>query len=394
MSADWGISKATASNGAVYADLDNDGDLDLVINNLNAQAGVFENQLNKLSEQAKTAFLKIRFEGANNNKFGIGVRVEAFGNGRTLVQENFTVRGFQSSVAPEIHLGLGDIQLLDSLKVIWPGGGSQTLNKVEVNRSLVFREIDAQTTLLPIETKGDPLLNKLPPGKTGLQFTHLEDEFNDFNNQPLIPFKLSHIGPAMAVGDANADGYMDIYLGGAKGQNGALYIQTKDGKFKKSHLSIGEEELDQDEVFAIFLDNEQNGKPDLLVFRGGETLDARSEGNNTIFKNEMKDGFSTKQQLCIVSDVQVSVALSADINDDGLQDLVIAGRNVTGKYGLIPRSYILRNKGGNEFEDITARIAPELKFIGMVMMLLGWIWIKTASWIWSSWGIGCRLRFS
>ncbi|TXE08916.1 VCBS repeat-containing protein [Algoriphagus aquimarinus] len=366
MSADWGISKATASNGAVYADLDNDGDLDLVVNNLNAQASVFENQLNKISGKDKTTFLKLRFEGARNNKFGIGARVEAFSKDQTLIQENFTARGFQSSVAPEIHLGLGDIQFLDSLKVTWPGGGSQTLKKVEVNRSMIFREIDAQSPPLPIETKRTPLLKKLPYEITGLEFFHMEDEYNDFNHQPLIPFKLSHSGPAMAVGDANADGYMDIYLGGAKGQKGALFVQTKDGKFKNSSLFIGEEKLNQDEVFAVFLANEQTGKPDLLVLKGGETPDARREGNNTLFTNEGAAGFSKKQQLSIDADIQVSMVLPADIDGDGLQDLVIAGRNVAGKYGLIPRSYILRNKGGNEFEDITARIAPELEFIGMV----------------------------
>lgn len=365
MGADWGISKATVSNGAVYADLDNDGDLDLVVNNLNAQAGVFENQLNKLSGKGKTSFLQLRFEGAGNNKFGIGVHVEAFSKDRTLVQENFTSRGFQSSVAPEIHLGLGNIQFLDSLKVIWPGGGSQTLKKVEVNRSLVLREIDAQTNPLPIETKRETLLHKLPSGITGLEFFHMEDEYNDFNHQPLIPFKLSHSGPALAVGDANADGYMDVYLGGAKGQKGALFVQTKDGKFKNSSLFIGEEVLDQDEVFAVFLDNDQKGKPDLLVFKGGEMPNIQGEGNNTLFANVGNARFSKKKQLPIDADIQISVVLPADIDGDGLPDLVIAGRNVAGKYGLIPRSYILRNKGGNEFEDITARFAAELEFIGM-----------------------------
>ncbi|MEB2775666.1 VCBS repeat-containing protein [Algoriphagus sp. D3-2-R+10] len=366
MGANWGISKATASNGAVYADLDNDGDLDLVVNNLNAQAGIFENQLNKIPGNDRTTFLKIQFEGARNNKFGIGTRVEAFSENRTLVQENFTARGFQSSVAPEIHLGLGDIQFLDSLKVTWPGGESQTLKKVEVNRSLVFKEIDAQTPPLPIETKRDPLFHKIPSGITGLEFFHMEDEYNDFNHQPLIPFKLSNTGPAMALGDANADGYMDVYLGGAKGQTGALFVQTKDGKFKRSSLFIEGEELDQDEVFAVFLNNEQKEKPDLLVFNGRDIPDTQTEGNNTLYTNLGNNHFSKKKQLPVDADILVSVVLPADIDGDGLLDLVAAGRNVTGKYGLIPRSYILRNKGGNEFEDITARIAPELEFIGMV----------------------------
>ncbi|MEB2781509.1 VCBS repeat-containing protein [Algoriphagus sp. C2-6-M1] len=364
-SAAWGFSKATVSNGAVYADLDNDGDLDLVVNNLNEQAGIFENQLIQKLYSDKSSFLKIRFEGNGNNKFGIGARVEAFSMDQTLVQENFTSRGFQSSVAPEIHLGLGDTQFLDSLKVIWPGGGSQTLKKVEVNKSLVFKEIDAQTPTLPIESKRDPLLQKLSSEIIGLEFFHLEDEYNDFNHQPLIPFKLSHNGPAIAVGDANADGYMDIYLGGAKGQKGALFIQTKEGKFKNSSQLIKEEELDQDEVFSLFLDNEQNGKSDLLVFKDGVVSDASTEGNNTLFTNEGSAGFSKNRQLSIDAGIQVSVVLPADIDEDGMDDLIILGRNVAGKYGQVPRSYILRNNGGNEFEDITALIAPELEYIGM-----------------------------
>lgn len=365
MSTAWGFSDATVSNGAVYADLDNDGDLDLVVNNLNEQAGIFENQLIQKFNSDKSSFLKIRFEGSENNKFGIGARVEAFSKGQTLVQENFTSRGFQSSVAPEIHLGLGNIQFLDSLKVIWPGGRSQTLKNVEVNQRLVLRETDAQSITLPIETKRDVLLHKLPSEITGLEYFHLEDEYNDFNHQPLIPFKLSHSGPAIAVGDVNTDGYMDIYLGGAKGQKRALFLQTKEGKFKNSSLVIGPEELDQDEVFALFLDNEKNGKPDLLVFNGGENSDASRKLNNSLFTTDGTATFSKKQQLPIDPDIQVSAVLPADIDEDGLEDLIILGRNVSGKYGLIPRSYILRNSGGNEYEDVTERIAPELEYIGM-----------------------------
>ena len=367
VSSSWNVSKKNISNGSAYADLDNDGDLDLIINNINAAAEILENQQAQQVGKTKNNFLKIRFKGLGANKFGLGSRVEAFGNSKLIIQENFTSRGFQSSTAPEVHLGLGEISSLDSLKVIWPSGKIEKFTNVNANQTLTVDESAAKASPSYLAQIKAPFLKVIENELSGLNFDHYEDNFNDFNYESLLPHKLSQEGPALAVGDVNGDGREDVYVGGASGQAGTLFVQVNGGKFQKSNQPILEKDAALEDTEAIFFDSNKDGFLDLVVGRGGNVADPNdSGGQSKIYLNNGKGEFQQSINLPLEKNVQVSVILAHDFDEDGLEDLMVGGRNVAGKYGQIPRSYLLKNLGGNRYQDITNQIAPELANLGMV----------------------------
>lgn len=374
VSQNWGITTKTSSNGAVYADLDNDGDLDLIVNNINAKAEILENRLSQSPNYTgKSNHLKIRFKGLANNKFGIGTRVEAYHHPSIIVQENFNSRGFQSSTAPEILLGLGEIKELDSLKIIWPSGKTQNLKNVAVNKTITVQETNALSTHIFPQPVQNRKLQVLDNHTTGLDFTHTENKYNDFNLEPLIPHKLSQEGPALAKGDVNGDGKEDIYVGGASGQAGVLYIQNKEGIFEPTKQPVFEEHASMEDTYAIFFDSNQDGFQDLVVGRGGNMpLSKTDSASAIIYLNNGKGEFLTSTILPLDQNTQVSVILAYDFDQDGLDDLMIGSRNVVGKYGQSPKSYLLKNLGNNKYEDVTKQFAPELEYLGMV---------KDAAWI-------------
>jgi enediyne biosynthesis protein E4 len=367
VSATWNVSRKNISNGSAYADLDNDGDLDLIINNINSTAEILENQQAQQLGKAKNNFLKIRFKGLGANKFGLGSRVEAFGNGKQIIQENFTSRGFQSSTAPEVHLGLGEINSLDSLTIIWPSGKIQKFTNVKANQILTVDESAAKTFSSYLAPTKAPFLKVVENELSGLNFDHYEDNFNDFNYESLLPHKLSQEGPALAVGDVNGDGREDVYVGGASGQAGHLFIQSQGGKFQKSNQPIFEKDAALEDTEAIFFDSNKDGFLDLVVGRGGNVADPNDTGGQSkIYLNNGKGEFQQSISLPLEKNAQVSVILAHDFDQDGLADLMVGGRNVAGKYGQIPRSYLLKNLGENRYQDITNQIAPELANLGMV----------------------------
>lgn len=367
VSSTWNIPKKSISNGAAYADLDNDGDLDLIINNINASAEILENQQAQQLDQSKSKFLKVRFKGINANKFGIGSRLEAFGNKGQIIQENFTSRGFQSSTAPEILLGLGEMTRIDSLKIIWPSGKVEKLTNVQVNQTLTVDESEAKAVPSFLVQAKESFLKVVENSLSGLDFEHFEDNFNDFNFESLLPHRLSQEGPALAVGDVNGDGREDLYVGGAAGQAGTLFIQMKEGKFEKSKQAIFEMDAPFEDTEAIFFDSNQDGFLDLVIGRGGNRVNSKEElGQSKIYLNNGRGEFREHISLPLEKNAQVSVLLAHDFDQDGLEDLMVGGRNVAGKYGQIPRSYLLKNLGNNLYQDITHQIAPKLAHLGLV----------------------------
>jgi hypothetical protein len=373
VSSTWNIAQKNFSNGAAYADLDNDGDLDLIINNINAAAEILENQQAQQTDKTKNNFLKIRFKGLETNKFGIGSRVEAYRNKEQIIQENFTSRGFQSSTAPEVHLGLGEIRTLDSLKIIWPSGKIEKFTNVQANQTLTVNESEAKTGPSYLVQTKESLLKVVDNNLSGLDFDHYEDNFNDFNYESLLPHRLSQEGPALAVGDVNGDSREDLYVGGAAGQAGTLFLQVKLGKFEKSNQAIFEKDALYEDTEAIFFDSNKDGFLDLVIGRGGNISNSSdSGGQSKIYLNNGKGEFQDSIILPLEKNAQVSVILVHDFDKDGLEDLMIGGRNVAGKYGQIPRSYLLKNLGENRYQDITNQIAPELANLGLV---------KDAAWI-------------
>ena len=367
VSATWNVSRKNISNGSAYADLDNDGDLDLIINNINAAAEILENQQAQQLGKAKNNFLKIRFKGLGANKFGLGSRVEAFGNGKQIIQENFTSRGFQSSTAPEVHLGLGEINSLDSLTIIWPSGKIEKFTTIKANQTLTVDESAAKAFPSNLaQTKG-PILKIVENSVSGLDFDHYEDNFNDFNYESLLPHKLSQEGPALAVGDVNGDGREDVYVGGASGQAGSLFVQVNGGKFQKSNQPLFEQDAALEDTEAIFFDSNKDGFLDLVIGRGGNVANPNDTGEQSkIYLNNGKGEFQQSINLPLEKNAQVSVILAHDFDQDGLEDLMVGGRNIAGKYGQIPRSYLLKNLGGNRYQDVTNQIAPGLANLGMV----------------------------
>lgn len=368
VSLEWGISEKNISNGAIYVDLDNDGDLDLVINNINQPAGIYENRLGQFSDRiSRINHLKVRFKGLGWNKFGIGARVELYYQNQVQVQENFVSRGFQSSTAPEVHFGLGNAENLDSLKVIWPSGKTETLKNVKANSSLVLEESKAITTAKSNYNSKVSILKVLGKESTGLDFDHVENAYNDFNTEPLLPHKLSREGPALATGDLNGDGREDIFVGGASGQAGVVFLQSKEGRFFPMNQPLLEEDSFLEDVCAVFFDSNGDGFMDLLVGRGGNISYPNDEGKSTIiYLNDGKGEFSKRINLPLETNAQVSVVKAVDFDRDNLVDLMIGGRNVAGKYGLSPRSYLLKNLGDNRYEDVTKNAAPDLEYLGMV----------------------------
>jgi hypothetical protein len=367
VSATWNVSRKNISNGSAYADLDNDGDLDLIINNINAAAEILENQQAQQLGKAKNNFLKIRFKGLGANKFGLGSRVEAFGNGKQIIQENFTSRGFQSSTAPEVHLGLGEINSLDSLTIIWPSGKIEKFTTIKANQTLTVDESAAKAFPSYLAPTQEPILKVVENALSGLDFDHYEDNFNDFNYESLLPHKLSQEGPALAVGDVNGDGREDVYVGGALGQAGNLFVQVNGGKFQKSNQPLFEQDAALEDTEAIFFDSNKDGFLDLVIGRGGNVANPNDTGEQSkIYLNSGKGEFQQSINLPLEKNLQVSVILAHDFDQDGLEDLMVGGRNIAGKYGQIPRSYLLKNLGGNRYQDVTNQIAPGLANLGMV----------------------------
>lgn len=283
VSSTWNIPKKNSSNGAAYADLDNDGDLDLIINNINATAEILENQQAKQLDKTKNNFLKIRFKGLGGNTFGVGSRVEAFGKNGRMIQENFTSRGFQSATAPEVHLGLGEINSLDSLKIIWPSGKIEKFTNVKANQTLTVHESEAKTGPGYLAKTKESFLKVVENNLSGLDFEHYEDNFNDFNYESLLPHRLSQEGPALAVGDVTGDGREDLYVGGAAGQPGTLFIQANGGKFEKSNQAIFEKDAPLEDTEAIFFDSNKDGFLDLVIGRGGNVANPIDSGGNPKF---------------------------------------------------------------------------------------------------------------
>jgi hypothetical protein len=368
LSRKWGFSEKSISNGAVYVDLDNDGDLDLVVNNINEQAGIFQNRLDQISgDTADKNYLKVKFEGQNRIKFGIGARVEIYSKNQVQVRENYTSRGFQSAVAPELHFGVGSHEILDSVKIIWPSGKSETFTQVRVNSTLVMKETDASISSKPTPLPEKSRVRVLERNSTGLEFIHLENEYNDFNVEPLLPHKLSKEGPALTIGDLNGDGREDVFVGGASGQAGVVFLQNKEGKFFPMVQPLLEEDAFLEDVCAELLDVNGDGAMDLVVGRGGNLpLPTEEVGSTILYLNDGNGRFYKKIPLPLEINTQVSVVRSVDFNQDGLMDLMIGGRNVPGKYGLSPRSYLLKNLGDHQFVDVTKEVAPDLEYLGMV----------------------------
>src|SRR5437773_1423437 len=365
-SAAWGLDTLSFSNGAAYGDLDGDGALDLVVNNVNQEAFVYRNNARTLTQNR---FLQVRLEGAGANRFAIGAKVTLWSGTRQFFQELEPTRGFQSSVDYILTFGVGQRDTLDSVKVEWPGreGRVSLLTKVATNQRLTVRQSEAVVPRAPSPQSLTPLFTDVTD-QVGLPYTHRENEFVDFDREPLIPKLLSTEGPMVAVADVNGDGLDDMFIGGAKGQAGRLLVQQPDGRFVSTNEKLLEQDRLSEDLGAVFFDADGDGRPDLYVVSGGSELASSRDPalQDRPYLNDGRGRVGKAIGSLPPEDVSGSRVVAADYDGDGDVDLFVGGRLVPWHYGEARRSLLLQNDGRGHFTDVTKRLAPELERVGMV----------------------------
>ncbi|MEO8412473.1 MAG: VCBS repeat-containing protein [Ginsengibacter sp.] len=357
----WGINIPSNSNGAAYADLDNDGDLDLVTNNINQPAFIYENETNK---QSNGNYLEVNLKGTTGNTQGIGAKVSIYSKGRQQYLEQMPSRGFQSSVSPVLHFGLGSDNEVDSLWVFWIGGKRQIITHVKANQFITLDEKNAASPHKVPKTI-TPLFHEV---KSPINFSDRSNTINDFLRQSLLVNPMSFFGPCLVQADVNGDGLEDVFAGGGNGQPGFLYLQQKNGQFIKNAGTAFDVDKMSEDVDAVFFDANGDGFIDLYVCSGGDddyTVDDPLL-QDRLYINDGKGNFTKSTDALPAMRTSTGCARVADANGDGYPDIFIGGRVIPGRYPEIPESYLLINDGKGHFKNNIALLAPELQKIGMV----------------------------
>ena len=365
----WGMSRPSFSNGAAYADLDNDGDLDVVVNNINDSAFVYRNQLYE-NERDEHNFLRVALEGSEINPQGIGAKILIrYGEGKVQYVENVRYRGYLSTMEEQQHFGLGEYSAVDSLLIIWPDGKRQLLLGILANQTVTLAYSDAQ------EVSSQDINQEIIPSASaralfreaaenyGIQFEHQEQDMIDFNWQRTLPHKLTQNGPGIAVGDVNGDDLDDFYIAGSANQSGTLFLQTTDGVFS---LTIPKIDSASEELGVLLFDVDGDDDLDLYAVSGSYEFQSGSEElQDKLYRNDGQGQFTLDQTALPEMLTSGSCVKAADYDQDGDLDLFVGGRVIPGSYPIPPASYLLRNERGT-FSNVTADLVPELDSLGMV----------------------------
>ena len=365
----WGFTQSSFANGAAYGDLDNDGDLDLVINNENGPAFIYKNNSRELN---KNNYIAVLLKGKGNNTFAIGSKIKVYKGDQLFLREVVPSRGFQSSVDYKQEIGLGAITEIDSMIIIWPDRSYTKIDHPAINQTHTITQNNEKNILPDIKTKNanDFLLHLV---KSNFD-KHTEDDNTDFYYELNLPKMLSREGPKAAVGDINGDGLPDVYIGGAEGHPGQIYLQTNDGQFVKKPEPAFDQFADFEDEAVLFFDADHDGDLDLFIGPGGNNNPPYSrQMQNRLFKNDGKGNFTLDANAFTSNQqgVNTAIAIAYDFNHDGYPDLFVGGRSVPKEYGTTPSSFLFVNDGNGHFTDIAKTKNPDIANIGMVT---GAIW--------------------
>jgi hypothetical protein len=357
--------QSTYSNGAVYADLDNDGDLDVVVNNIDDPVMVYENKHN---DNGDRSFVDVTLKGSIQNVNAIGAKIVLFANGGIRTYENYPVRGFQSSMQIPMHIGLEKTKI-DSMFLIWPDNSYQPVQVTDTHLTFTYKkdlpkfDYKRITSFHPNATRPMEDITS----KTDLEYKHEEDPYIEFNREPLIPHMVSTEGPALAVADINHDGLEDVFIGSSKTFHNAIFLQQPGGKFIRTEQPGMMPDSMYEDVDAVWTDVNNDGNPDLVIATGGNEYYADDEHLlPRVYLNDGKAHFTRLQNAFPNLYETFSCVVPYDFNGDGFTDLFLGGRTIPWEYGKTPRSYLLQNDGTGKFIDVTDKYAKELADVGMV----------------------------
>jgi hypothetical protein len=357
----WGLGKPSFSNGAAYSDLDNDGDLDLVINNLNQPAFVFKNNSR---EKLKNHFIGFNIKGLGNNSFAVGTKIKVFANNQIFSKDIIPARGFQSSIDYTQIIGLGKSTKIDSVQILWPNLTQSVFAPTKIDSVYTIQ----QGNIAAVPFKISSSTSKHVFTEVAQNFDkHQENEHIDFYAERMLPRLLSREGPATATADINGDGKLDLFIGAAKDLGGQIYIQQANGSFSKKLQPAFETFRNREDVTASFFDADNDGDSDLFIGSGGnDRLNAEGALNHRLFLNNGKGIFTLQTNAFPDYAFNCSVAVPMDFDQDGDFDLFVASRNTPYKYGVAPKSYIYVNDGKAHFTDQTLNLSKEIDQLGMV----------------------------
>lgn len=378
---EWGFTDPGFSNGASYADLDNDGDLDLIINDFNSEAKLFKNTSN---ERNKNNFLKVKLVGKKPNIEGIGAKLWLYTGSKKQFIEFNPYRGFESSVEPVLHFGTGKYSTADSLVIEWPDGKKDISRNITLNRQLTISynsSIDSVQKPYPARVSTAILFTDVSHS-IGINYTHKENEYVDYKLQPLLPEMHSQNGPGIAVGDVNGDGLDDFFAGAAIGSEGTLFIQQKKGGFIKKVLP---KTMNCEDMGVLFFDADNDKDLDLYIVSGGsENMDGTAGQQDRLYINNGHGNFTCEPALLPDTRASGSCVVACDYDKDGDMDLFVGGRVLPGSYPSAAKSYLLKNTGG-KFTDVSSMELPSRGLIGMVTSALwtdydndGWVDLMVA----------------